>query len=156
MKAIVLDVKNAKSSVEHLVAQSFDEIIVFSKGAVELDLGYYKLNGIKVTAVKSHSCESTVEKLLKIRGSLDKRFLLVYSEGAFQFDLEQAEKMHFEKQVTVSLLEREFSLCAAICECEVLDYILNKNESFEKEVLSRVGQESELSVIKQKNQTEQV
>ena len=153
MKAIVLDVKDVKSSVDQLVAQGFDDIIVFSRGEVDLDRGYYSLNGVKALTVKSHGCERTAEMLLKIKGSLEKRFLLVYSEGAFLFDLEEAEKIHTEKQVTVSLLEWEFSLCAAICESEILDYIFEKSVSFEREVLSRVGQEGELFIIEQKNQT---
>ena len=144
MKVIILDCQNKEEIINHFIAYGFDKLVVFGR---EEKIGeHYRYNGIKVISVNSFSTEGTAEKLLKIKGSLNERFVIVYSKRVCDFDLDELLACHMKSQCMVTLLQREKHLCAVVCEEETAEYVASCM-SFEKETILRIGEEAELQLL---------
>ena len=147
MKAIILNSKQTEKILNHLVAYGFDKIIMFCNSTIDINRSYYKMNGIDIIMVNSIAREQTKDKLQKIRGSLKDCFLIVYSDEACSYDLDEALKIHRAKQGIITVTQRDSKISFAICEPEVLDYFTNDTVSFEKDVIQRIAEDSELTVF---------
>lgn len=143
MKVIILECTEKEKIINHFIAYGFDSIVTFGS---RVEQEYYKLNGIKLICVNSFFGESTSEKLMKIRGSLNERFIIVYSSGICDFDLDELKSCHINSQCIATLLHRENRLCAVMCEEEVSDYLV-KGVSFEKEILLAIGECCEINTF---------
>lgn len=144
MKVIVLDSKNANKIINHFVAYGFSRFIVFTDNE-KIDTAYYRLNNIEVLPVKSFGAESTRDKLLKIKGSLTGRFFIVYSSQITDFFLDDVVLKHLLSQKAVTLIQSSNRLCSALVEEELFDYI-GMSTDIEREVLMRIGEDSELAI----------
>ena len=147
MKGIIFDSEGTVAAVNHLVAYGYTEIIIFSRGITAIDVDYYRLNDINITVVEDFPQGKTEDKLLKIKGSLTEKFLIVYSGDICFFDLDESLKNHNQKQATATLIQKSAHMCAAICEREVFDYLTKENENFERELLLKIGQDGELNTL---------
>ena len=144
MKAVILEKENIEKTINHLVAYGIESFIVF--GSV-VNKNYYELNGISVLSLNSLKKDSVKEKLLKIKGSLNDCFFLVYSDGIRHFDIDEIIKCHKNSQVCATLVEKENKLCAALLENEIFDY-LSDFSNFEIETLKKVAQDGEMLIYK--------
>lgn len=146
MRVIILDNKDTEKIVSYFVAYGFDSFIVFGEKDPKIDYEYFGLNGIEIIFIRDFSRVGTRDRILKIRGSLLDSFIIVYSKEACSFDLDMLKSRHRENQCVATLLQRDNRLCAVVCEREIMDY-LNAGESFEREILQRIGQDSEISIL---------
>ncbi len=147
MRAILLKSAGAEKIINHLVAYGYDRIVVFCDGEIDIDRSYYQINDIEIITANSFAKERTQDKLQKIRGSLESCFLIVYSDMACLYDMDEALKIHRKKQGIITVTQNENKMTFAICEPEVLDYITKDITSFEGEVIPRIAEDSELSVL---------
>ena len=144
MKVVIFSAYGAEKIMGHFIAYGYDDFILYGKS----DKEYYGINGIKVTEVAAQENETSRDKLLKIKGSLTERFVVVYSCGACELDLDELEREHKESQCTATIAIVENKMCAVVLEEEIFDYMSN-TQSFERETLLRVGQDGELTLYKQ-------
>ena len=143
MTTVILENNDTEKIMEHFIAYGYDDFIVFSK----IDTEYYLLNKIKVIKLKGFEKENTREKLQKIKGSLSRRFCVVYSSSIDKIDLEKMERFHNKHQCLTTLIEIEKRLCASVFEPELFDYLENA-ESLEKEALLKIAEDNELQIYK--------
>ena len=141
MKVVVLSAYGAEKIMGHFIAYGYDDFILYGK----TDKEYYGINGIKVTEVAAQENETSRDKLLKIKGSLTERFVVVYSCNACELDLDELERQHKESQCTATIAIVENKLCAVVTETEIFDY-MQAPQSFEIETLSSVAQDGELNL----------
>ena len=149
MKVVIFDNEGTEKIISHFMAYGYEDFIFFNKHNVIIDHAYFKLNDIDVVELASFSQESTREMLNKIRGSLKDSFFVVYSSAIGDFDLDVVLKAHKSSQKTVTVIEKNRRLCAAILEEELFDY-LNGAKSLEKEALLRIAEDDELGIYKEK------
>ncbi|MBQ7353601.1 MAG: hypothetical protein IJW54_06355 [Clostridia bacterium] len=142
--------ENVKEIIEYFVAYGYNDIILFVKDSESYfsksEKNYFITNDIKLTVVNSIEMESTSQKLLYIKGSLDNTFLLVYSNKIIFADLDKLCLMHKNETNLATLLIHHEKMIACLLENEIFDYSL-ENFNFEKEILKRVGQDLELNQI---------
>ena len=144
MKAVILENENKEKIMEHFIAHGIEDFIVFGKDVNEQ---YYRLNGIEVLTLNPLGQEGAKEKLSKIKGSLNSRFFLVYSDDIACFDLDNIIKHHSSTQVCATLIEKDNKLCALLLESEIFDY-LSCFVSLEREALERIAQDGEMQIYK--------
>lgn len=142
--------ENVKKIIEYFVAYGYNDMILFVKDSESYfsksEKSYFITNDIKLTVVNSVEMESTSQKLLYIKGSLDNTFLLVYSNKIIFADLDKLCLMHKNETNLATLLIHNEKMIACLLENEIFDYSL-ENFNFEKEILKRVGQDLELNQI---------
>ena len=142
--------EKVKEIIEHFIAYGYNEIILFIKNSENYfskeEKIYFLTNDIKLTIVNCLDMESTSQKLLYIKGSLDNTFLAVYSSKIIFADLDKLYLFHKSATNIATLLIYEEKMIACLLENEIFDYSLN-SLNFEKEVLKRVGQDLELNQI---------
>lgn len=142
--------ENIKNAIEYFIAYGYNDMILFVSEPNEYftteEKFYYSSNGVKITLIKSLCNESTSQRLLFIKGSLEKRFLLVYSSKIINTDIDIPLSAHKEEEKIATLLVYEEKMIACILENEIFDYT-SEQRSFEKEILERVGQDLELNQI---------
>lgn len=143
MKTIVLGREDSEKILEHFIAYGFTDFVVFSKAKDE----YYSLNGINVVSLNGFPNEGVGETLLKIRGSLSECFIIAYSQGICEFDLDEIKKFHRAHQCVATLVTQDKMMCACVLEPEIFDY-LEGIQSFEREALLKIGQAGELQIFK--------
>ena len=143
MKAIVLKEQEIEHIIDHLIAYGYKDIIVYGK----VNQDYYLLNDISVIQLNWIENESTRDRLSKIKGSLENRFFVVYSESITQCDMEEIEAFHNKHQCLATLVEIDKCLAGAIFEPEIFDYLCI-DTSLERGILQRIGQEGELQIYK--------
>lgn len=148
MKAIILTDKGTENVINHLVAYGISEIVVFCNGVSMLDKSYYEMNNVGLAIVNSLTNERTVDKLTNIKGSIDESFFVVYSDELCFFDIDEVVLKHVEKQTTITVMEKNNRLIAALCEAETLDYFAKGISSFEKEIIQRIAQDGELLILR--------
>ena len=141
MKVVVLNTKEADKIMEHFIAYGYDDFISFGK----TDRGYYLINDINVTEVHGFLGECTMDRLLKIRGSLSQRFIVAYSSDVFEIDLDALVANHRENQCIATIATVNNKLCAVVVETEIFDY-MQRPQSFEAETLATVAQDGELTL----------
>ena len=143
MKIIILECTGSKEIINHFAKYGFSDVILFKnrndRKETEREANITELNGF--------SCEGTRDKLLKIKGSLEERFFVVYSNDITIFDINNIIKSHKGSQKIATLIEYKKALCAAFFEREVVDY-MNCGKSLERDVLKRIGEEQELAIYK--------
>ena len=139
MKVVILDTRNTDAIIESFIAHGYTEFIVFGR----VNLTYYALNKIDVTRINGFACEGGSQRLQKIRGSLKNRFFVAYAP--VDVDLASVEKRHSQGQGTVTVIEQDKRMVAAILEPEVFDY-MDSFVSLEKDVLPSVGNDGDLQV----------
>ncbi len=147
MKIIILESNGAEEIINHFFSYDLCEFILFENTSKKIDTEYYKINDIGITVLKGFACENTLDKLLKIKGSLEDSFFVVYAKSITDFDIDKIISMHKSNQKTATLVEHNESLCAMLLEDEVLDYAKGA-KSLEKDVLLRIGEEQELTIYK--------
>ena len=145
MRVIIFGCNNEEKIINHFVKQGFFEFIVFNRSDTKAERELLEIDGISITFLNSFLCESSIDKLLKIKGSLNERFFAVYSNDIVCFDINQIIKKHKDSQKAVTLVEYNKRLCAALLESEAVDYFYGA-KSFEKEVLLKIGEEQELEI----------
>lgn len=151
MKVVILSVNNQREIIEHFISYGYDDFVVFNekKEISENDIEYYSLNGIRIVQIKRAEGEDTSFSLSKIKGSLTKRFFLVYSQDICSADIDAVLSIHKNSQVIATLVqinESKSFISAAIFEEEIFDYTsINKN--LEKEILKELCQDMELTII---------
>ena len=143
MKVIILDSQESDRIIEHFIAYGFDSFISYGK----VEKSYYAVNGISAIELNPVPVEGTMERISKIRGSLNERFILAYSTGIYDVDLDKLKSYHCEHQCILTLAIVENKLCAAITEPEIFDY-LDGLESLEREVFLKVAEAGEMQIYK--------
>ena len=149
---IVINLKNETSDdvikiIEYFVGYGYDEFIVFASNPQQLldnnILSYYNTNQISIITLKKNSDE-TKELLHLIKGGLDK-FFVVLSKNAIELDLDKL-LLAYKKNATLATLGNyQNKLVVVILENEIFDYF-SYGKSLEREVLSRVGEDGEISI----------
>ena len=147
MKIIILECNEHEKIINHFISYGSFDFILFKNLKEEIDKDYYKINDISITIIQGFSNESTQDKLLKIQGSINDRFFVVYSMDITNFDIEKIINSHKSNQKIATLVEHNKAMCAMLFESEVLDYT-RQGKSLEREVLLRIGEEEELSIYR--------
>lgn len=147
MKIIILENREAEKIINHFISYGFSELILFESSNKKINKEYYRLNDINITALNGFPYETTLDKLLKIKGSLNESFFVVYSKSIADFDIEKIIIRHKSSQKIATLVEYNKALCAALLESEALDYSQGA-KSLEKEVILRMGEDQEIVVYK--------
>ena len=151
MKVVILSVENQEEIIEHFISYGYDDFIVFKnkEGIVKGSINYYSLNGINITLLERGAGEQTSFSLCKIKGSLTKRFFLVYSNDICNVDIDRVVSIHKSSQLICTLVqinESKSFITASLFEEEIFDYIsLNKN--FERDILKELCQDMELTIV---------
>ncbi len=139
--------QDLKAIVEYFVSYGYDEFIIFVRNPQELfsksDLSYYDVNQISVILLKKNK-EETKDLLHLIKGGLEK-FFVVFSKDVIELDLDRL-LLSYKKNATLATLGNyQNKLVVAILENEIFDYFSYGN-SLERDVLSRVGEDEEISI----------
>lgn len=140
MKVVILDVQNAKKLIDLLMESGYDDFVVFGKLS-----DCYSVKGVRIVWLNGLLGEGTSQKLLKIKGSLTRSFMVVYS--FIDIDFCGIVSFHKQGQRIVTLIENQSYLVGAILEPEILDYV-EDNLSLEKEIFQKIGQDGELQKYK--------
>ena len=139
-----------KRTINHFLAYGYDDMILFTKKSENSlereELKYYLTNGIKITAINALENESTSQRLLFIKGSLNNSFLVVYSSSITSCDIDNLLDIHKNDGNLATTLVFEGRMVACVLENEIFDYPLDEY-NFEKEILKRVGQDLELNQV---------
>lgn len=146
MKLIIFTKEEIEKIINYFVAYDFSDFTVFLNESKELNHEYYKLNDINVTVLNGFSCEKTVERLKKIKGSVKDKFVIVYSNDICYFDFDSLINFHNDSQKTVTILQINNKLSSIICENEVFDYF-HLSDMFECDIIKRLGEEGEIALI---------
>ena len=151
MKVVILSVNNQREIIEHFISYGYDDFVVFNgkKEISENDMKYYSLNGIRIVQIKRAEGEDTSFSLSKIKGSLTKRFFLVYSWDICFTDIDRALAIHKSSQVIATLIQingNKSFISAAIFEEELFDYV-SLNKRLEGDVLKELCGDMELTII---------
>lgn len=144
MKIIVFECDEIESIINHFLRYDNYEFIIFENSNSKIDSKHYQGN---ITKINGFLCEANLDKLLKIKGSLEECFFVVYSKSIINYDVKKIINMHKSNQKTVTLIEHNKSLCAALLENETLDYTQNA-KSLEREVFLKIGEDEELTIYK--------
>ncbi|MBO4983275.1 MAG: hypothetical protein J6D23_04390 [Clostridia bacterium] len=144
MKIIVFECDETESIINHFLKYDNYEFIIFENLSRKFDIKHYRGN---ITTIKGFLCETNLDKLLKIKGSLKESFFIVYSKSIINFDIKKIINKHKSNQKAVTLVENNKALCAALLENETLDYTQNA-KSLEGEVFLKIGEDEELTVYK--------
>lgn len=153
---VVINLKNESREditkiIDYFICYGYDEFIVFSNNPQALftnnELSYYRTNQISVIALKKNK-EETKDLLHLIRGGLNK-FFVVFSEKVTELNLDQLLFAYKENATLATLGNCQNKLVVAILENEIFDYF-PYGKSLERDVLSRVGEDEEISIYTEK------
>lgn len=152
---IVINLKNEIKEdlievVDYFISYGYDEFIIFANNPQGIfdkgRLAYYRNNQITVITLKKNR-EETKDLLHLIKGGLNK-FFIVFSKKVIELDLDQLLFAYKSNATLATLGNYQNKLVVAIFENEIFDYFSYGN-SLEREVLSRVGEDGEISVYSQ-------
>ena len=133
--------------VDYFVSYGYDEFIIFANNPQgifdEGRLLYYRTNQISVITLKKNK-EETKELLHLIKGGLNK-FFIVLSKNVIELDLDRLLFAYKNNSTLATLGNYQNKLVVAIFENEIFDYF-PYGKSLEREVLTRVGEDGEISV----------
>ena len=151
MKVVILSVNKQREIIEHFISYGYDDFIVFKgkEKISEKDMKYYSINGIRIIQLERGVGEDTSFSLCKIRGSLTKRFFLVYSQDICFTDIDRALAIHKSSQVIATLIQingNKSFISAAVFEDELFDYVC-LNKKLEREILKELCQDMELTIV---------
>ncbi len=150
MKAIIIVKENKKiisKVIEHLLSYDIDDFIVFtSENFTKREKDYYRTNKINVVFLYDNGKENTITQLKNIKGSINSRFLIAYSQKIEEIDVEKMILAHKDNQTIATLSIIDNKLTIAIFEQELFDYIKNQN-NLEFDVISRIAEDSEVSIF---------
>jgi mannose-1-phosphate guanylyltransferase len=151
MKAVVLLNQNEEEKIEKVVnsllSEGIGEFIIFSCKLENKQGLKDKLdkNGIKATFIDLNKRISTFDALDLIRGSLESTFLLVYSEGICDFDVNDAHFYHKANHMVATLLSDDKMSYGIFLENDIFDYMIEPSH-FEKVILKRIFEDGEAGV----------
>ena len=139
-----------KRTINHFLAYGYEDMILFTKkGENRLEgeeLKYYLNNDVKITTINALENESTSQRLLFIKGSLNNSFLIAYSSNIAMCDIDSLIDVHKNSSNLATTVVFENRMVGCVLESEIFDYPLERYD-FEKEILQRVGQDLELNQI---------
>ena len=147
---IVINLKNEIKEdlievVDYFISYGYDEFIIFANNPQGIfdkgRLAYYRNNKITVIPLKKN------DLLHLIKGGLNK-FFIVFSKKVIELDLDQLLFAYKSNATLATLGNYQNKLVVAIFENEIFDYFSYGN-SLEREVLTRVGEDGEISVYSQ-------
>jgi glucose-1-phosphate cytidylyltransferase len=155
MKAVILGDRYSKETIKQIinyyVSFGINEFILCYSSKNEL-IEEKEQNNIKIIIAYVGKAKTTTEQLLKIRSLITYgRFFLTYGDYFCRADLINLIEFHKNHGGIVSLVvakhkKRYFSGGFMIIDSDIYEYIPNEKFNFEKDVMTRVGEDMELSM----------